>query len=310
MSLPRRILPGSFHLITRRVAQRMFLLRPSKIINDIFEYCLAEAAGRFDIRVIAFSVMSNHYHGVFYDPHAKLPRFIERLHKMVAKAVLGHHNRWENLWSSEETCVTRLVTLEDVFDKALYVVMNPVAAHLVDRAANWPGASSWHSMGREAGKVAKRPAVYFSKNGVMPDKVRLVIAAPPGLKGETDAEWFRRLRREVQRREEIASRKRQAERITLVGRKAVLATSPFAAPRTKAPHRRLRPALACKDKELMKRERATLKGFRAAYRSALGLLIERLRIGDLKAEPRVEFPAGTWRWRQLGIRCSRARAAA
>lgn len=310
MSLPRQVLPGSIYLVTRRVAQRMFLLRPSTIINGIVEYCLAEAAARFNIEVIAFSVMSNHYHGVFHDPDAKLPRFLHRFHKLVSNAVNGHHKRWENVWSSEETCVTRLVALEDVFDKVVYTLVNPVAAGLVDRAANWPGASSWDCMGRAAAKVVKRPAVYFSKTGIMPAEAKLVIAAPPGLKGETDAEWFRRVRREVHRHEEVTASERQAKRARLVGRKGVLATNPFDAPRTEAPHRRLRPALACKDKERMKQERATLRGFRAAYRSALARLIEQLRKGDLKAEPRVEFPAGTWRWKQLGVRCSRARRAA
>jgi REP element-mobilizing transposase RayT len=287
----------------------MFLLRPSETINGILEYCLAEAAARFKIKVIAFTVMSNHYHGVFYDPDAKLPKFLEHFHKMVAKAVNGHHKRWENLWSSEETCVTRLITLDDVFDKVVYVLMNPVKAHLVDSVAHWPGASSWNRMGR-APKVVKRPAVYFRKDGVMPATAKLVVTAPPGLKGETAAEWIKRVRREVHLREEVARNERRSKHISLVGRKAVMATSPFAAPKTDAPRRRLRPALACKEKERMKQERAILKGFRASYRSTLVLLIARLPKGDLKAAPRIEFPAGTWRWRELGIRCERLRPAA
>ena len=203
MTMPRRILPGSFYLVTRRIAQRMFLLRPSDSINAILEYCLAEAAERFNVKVIAFTAMSNHYHAVVYDADAELPRFIERFHKMVAKAVNRHHKRWENLWSSEETCVTRLVTLEDVFDKVVYVLMNPVAAYLVDTVAQWPGASSWHRMGRDS-KILKRPNVYFRKDGVMPPTAKLVIHTPPGLKGETEAEWIHRVRREVHLREDIA----------------------------------------------------------------------------------------------------------
>ncbi len=304
MSLPRRIVPGSFYLVTRRIAQRMFLLRPGKEINEILEYCLAEAASRFKIKVLAFMVMSNHYHAVVYDPDGTLPKFLERFHKMVAKAVNGHHKRWENLWSSEETCVTRLVTLDDVFDKIVYVLMNPVAAHLVDAVGHWPGASSWNRMGRGP-KLVKRPAVYFRKDGVMPKEVKLVIATPPGLKGETAGEWIKRVRHEVHLREELARKERRAKHIGLVGRKSVLSTNPFTAPKTEAPRRRLRPALACKDKERMKQERAILKGFRVAYRSSLALLKKRLPKGDLKKKPAVEFPAGTWRWRELGVRCAR-----
>ncbi len=309
MTMPRRILPGSFYMVTRRVAQRMFLLRPSDQINAILEYCLAEAAARFKIKVLAFTVMSNHYHAIVYDPDAKLPKFLERFHRMVAKAVNGHHKRWENLWSSEETCVTRLVTLDDVFDKVVYVLMNPVAAHLVESVAHHPGASSWSRMGRGP-KTVKRPAVYFRKDGVMPPTAELLVSTPPGLKGESAADWIKRVRREVHLREEMARKERKAKRIALVGRKAVLSTDPFDAPRTEAPHRKLRPALACKDKARMKEERAILKGFRIAYRSALELLLKRLPKGKLKARPLLEFPAGTWRWRVLGVRCARCPAAA
>ncbi len=309
MSQPRRIVPGSFYMVTRRIAQRMFLLRPSDEINAILEYCLAEAADRFNVKVIAFMVMSNHYHAVVYDPDAKLPAFIERFHKMVSKAVNRHHKRWENLWSTEETCVTHLVTLDDVFDKVVYVLMNPVSAHLVETVAQWPGSSSWLRMGRAA--TVKRPQVYFRKKGsVMPATAKLVVTTPPGLKGETSAEWIKRVRREVHLREEVARKERTAKRTKLLGRKCVLATSPFAAPTTAAPHRRLRPALACKDRERMKRERAILKSFRATYRTMLALLVKRLRKGDLEGEPLVEFPAGTWRWRALGVRCARPRPAA
>jgi len=309
MSQPRRIVPRSFYLITRRVAQRMFRLRPSEDINRILEYCMAEAATRFEVKVIAFMVMSNHYHAVVYDPLGKLPAFLERFHKMVAKAVNAHQERWENLWSTEETCVTRLVTLEDVFDKVVYVLMNPVAAHLVEKVADWPGASSWPRMGRGA-KVVKRPTAYFRKDGVMPATATLVVSTPPGLKGETAADWIKRVRREVKLRELEARTKRRAGAPPVVGRKGVLATNPFGAPKTAAPHRKLRPALACKDKDKMTTERAILKGFRTAYRSALALLLKRLPKGDLKGEPKIEFPAGTWRWKHLGVRCRRPPAAA
>lgn len=296
-------------MITRRVSQRMYLLRPSAEINQILEYCLAEASARFNVKVIAFLVMSNHYHAIVYDPDGKLPAFLERFHKMVAKAVNAHHKRWENLWSNEETCVTRLVTLDDVFDKVVYVLMNPVAAHLVDTVADWPGASSWNLMGRGS-KLVKRPKDYFKKTGVMPTTVTLAITPPPGLKGETSAAWLKRVRRQVRLAEHEARTKRRAKKISLVRQKGVLETNPFDAPTTPAPRRKLRPALACKDEQRMVEERASLKGFRTAYRSALALLIKRLPKGDLKGEPKIEFPPGTWRWQKLGVRCGRVRAAA
>lgn len=56
--------------MTRRVTQRCFLLRPGETTNAIFDYCLAEAASRFRIKLIAWKVLSNHYHLVYYVPLA------------------------------------------------------------------------------------------------------------------------------------------------------------------------------------------------------------------------------------------------
>ena len=38
MTAPRQVLPGTTYLVTRRCAQRQFLLRPSKLVNEIFSY--------------------------------------------------------------------------------------------------------------------------------------------------------------------------------------------------------------------------------------------------------------------------------
>ena len=84
---PRRIVPGETHMITRRISQRRYLLRPDENLNEIFEYCLAEAAERYNIGLIAWLVMSNHYHAVVHDPDGNLPAFTEHLHKLLAKSI-------------------------------------------------------------------------------------------------------------------------------------------------------------------------------------------------------------------------------
>ena len=95
MSAPRQILPGVTYLITRRCAQRQFLLRPSPRVNQIFRYCLAYAARRFDIRLHAYCVLSNHYHLVLTDPKARLPEFMHWLNAYLAKSLNEQLRRWE-----------------------------------------------------------------------------------------------------------------------------------------------------------------------------------------------------------------------
>jgi REP element-mobilizing transposase RayT len=295
MTAPRRILEGQFYMVTRRTLLRTFFLRPHRDVNRMFEYCLAEAAARYDIELIAWCAMSNHYHAVIYDPDGRVPEFIERFHKMLAKALNVHYNRVESIWSRVQTCLTRLVTLEDVFDAVVYVLANPAAAHLVESISHWPGSSSWTRMGREA-QTMQRPTDYFRADGRMPKTVALKAVAPRGLRGETYEEWIARVREAVKAKEDTLARERRKKNKTVLGCKAVLATRPTATPSTKEPRSKLHPHLACKDRKRMIEERKVLKDFRATY----GAMLLRLRDGT----GRVEFPEGTYRLRLLGLRCA------
>ena len=295
MTAPRQILEGQFYLVTRRTWLRTFLLLPNPMVNRMFEYCLAEAAARFGIELIAWCAMSNHYHAVIYDRDRNVPAFIERFHKMLAKALNVHYGRFESIWSRDQTCLTRLVTLGDVFDKVVYVLSNPAAAHLVDNIVQWPGSSSWDRMGRGA-KTIERPRQYFVEQGRMPAEVELGAVAPPGLVGESYAKWVDRVRGAVTDRQDDLAKKRRKDGRGIVGRKGIRATSHLDTPKTEAPRRKLRPHLACKDRKRMKEEQLALKGFRSKYKEA------RERLRDKSA--RFEFPVGTYRLRLLGLRCA------
>ncbi len=289
MSLPRRIVPGATYLLTRRIFQRRFLLRPTPEVVAIFNYCLAEAAARFNIRLIAWCAMSNHYHAVIHDPDGNVPRFTEHFHKMTSKTLNAYYGRWENLWSTEETCVTRLVTPDDVFDKVAYVLSNPVTAHLVAAIEEWPGASSWELMGKNSGLVVARPQYYFRKGtkSRMPATATLLAVAPEGLDEVAYARWVDRVREEVQRRAALSQKIRRQEGIPLVGRDRVLHVDPNEGPSSDATHRKLRPALACKDEVRMEAEKEILKEFRRAYYTA--------RVRFASGVRDAVFPAGTYR---------------
>ncbi|MCA9627173.1 MAG: hypothetical protein KC766_05890, partial [Myxococcales bacterium] len=70
MTLQRRLFPGQVHLVTRRVVGRMFLLRPSKVVNAVVRYALARAASETGVVVLNWIVESNHYHLVAHDRRA------------------------------------------------------------------------------------------------------------------------------------------------------------------------------------------------------------------------------------------------
>jgi putative transposase len=295
---PRKIVPGETYLITRRCTRREYLLRPDADTTAVFDYCLAEAAARYGIGLIAWTAMSNHYHAIVHDPNGRLPAFLEQFHKMVAKVMNARWDRWENFWSTEETCVTRLINDNDIFEKVLYVLCNPVAADLVDRVHDWPGSSSLDYFD---GKVTehRRPKFYFcaSDKGVMPEVVELRATLPARItKNESSASFWKRVRKALATREEMLREKRIEEKRRVFGRKAVMRVSPTDSPKTATKRGGLRPCIACLDEDRRTLELQALEEFRAAYAVA--------RLSWAAGNRRAKFPFGTYRLLQLGVRCT------
>ena len=58
--LPRQFFRGDLVHVTRLCAGRLARLRPSRDVDQLVTYCLARAARRHGLEVIAFAVMSTH----------------------------------------------------------------------------------------------------------------------------------------------------------------------------------------------------------------------------------------------------------
>ncbi len=294
MTSPRQIVAGAAYLVTRRCAQRQFLLRPSRITNQIFLYLLALAAQRFGIRVHAFCVLSNHIHLVLTDPHALLPAFHQLLDSLVARAVNASLGRWEDFWAPGSYSAVKLVSPSDVVAKAAYVLANPVAAGLVACGSAWPGL--WSAPGRIGGDayVVKRPKHFFDPKGGLPDEVTLTLTTPPGFES---AEQFRaELERSLEAREADA-RSRHHARGGFLGVARVLAQKPMARLAPGEPRRTLNPRVAGQDKwkriEALGRLVEFLRSYRVAWKAR--------RAGDAG----VVFPHGTYLLRVLhGVPCA------
>lgn len=297
MTAPRQVLPGTTYLVTRRCAQRQFLLRPSRLTNDIFLYVLALAARRYGVRVHAFCVLSNHFHLVLTDPDARLPAFEQYLDALVARAINASLGRWEAFWAPSSYSAVALASAEDVLAKTAYVLANPAAAGLVRQASDWPGlwtAPAW--IGGEA-LVARRPATFFRGRGHMPDSVELELAVPPGF-DSADAlrEQLCSLLSEL---EERAARELRSDGRAFLGADRVLAQRPSGRPAGGEPRRGLKPRVAACDKWKRVEALTRLLDFVREYRRAWAAL----RAGVRDAL----FPPGTYELRIAhGVRCAAA----
>ncbi len=294
MPQARQVVKRRFYLLTRRCTQRQFWLRPDSELNQIWRYCLAEAAERFKIEILFTTVMSNHVHTVVYDRGARMPHvieFIEHVHKMVARCVNSLRGRWENLWASEPASILALTTPGDVIAKLVYAAINPVKDHLVERVEHWPGVNAFSDFVNDRVTHVQRPRHFFRPDGKMPASVTLRYVVPPELGDDAEV---RALVRELVRTEEkqlLAARRRTGVRV--LGRRAVLHQRCSDRPDSVEPRRNLNPRVAARSRWVRIGALSGLREFQVAYQEARAAL--------LRGAPAV-FPHGTyWLRRFAGV---------
>jgi len=291
MTAPRRVLPGTAYLVTRRCSERRYFLRPDRLTTAICRFVLALAAWRFGIRLHAFCFLSNHFHLVLTDPKARLPAFMQYLDSLIGRAVNASRGRWDHFWEDAPYSAVVLTSPRDVVEKAAYVLANPVAAGLVRHAREWPGLwSGPHLLAADPEDVA-RPEGFFRRCGLVPKRIQIGLAAPQGF--GSSAEFREALQSALAELEAHHARERRG----FLGVARVLAQKWWARPQHAEPRRRLSPRVAGRVESLRVEALAGLHEFLAAYRVAWKAW--------RKGRRAVVFPAGTYALRVLhGAACA------
>ncbi len=280
MSQPRAIYANSTYMVTRRTTQRQFLLRPERDTNDTLKYILAIGTARYGIDLHAVMVMSNHYHLVLTDPRGQLPAFEQYINAMSARALNARYGRFENLWATEAPSYVRLINAEDMLEKSVYALSNPVKDGLVSHGQDWPGLRML-----EPGRYkVVRPATKFFECGGMQEVVELRLVPLP-LGGPAHAA-IRQLREAVAAKEAELRVEARATGRRYLGAARVLAQQEWNKPRSVEPRYTLSPQVACRNTADRVRVIRQCKEFVARYREALRAWID-------KATD-VVFPVGTY----------------
>jgi putative transposase len=270
-------------MISRRVTQRLLLMRPDSATNNAFLYCLIEAALRFQIDIVVSCAMSNHHHTVIFDRWGRYPQFIERFHKLMARSQNALRGRWENFWSAGQTSVVRLVDREDVLRKAVYAATNPVKDLLVERVQQWPGVNTLSALVRGTTLKASLPRHFFRRGKAMPESVELKMALPPEL-GPSET-FIAELSSRVGDVERAVLAERLSSGRSILGRRQVLRQKWNARPATSEPRRALSPRVAAHDKWRRIETLLEDRMWRRAYADA--------RASWLEGRPAL-FPTGTY----------------
>jgi REP-associated tyrosine transposase len=282
-------------MITRRCTQRTLLLRPDDETNNAFLYCMALAAQRTAVEVIFFVAMSNHYHAGIVDRDGRLPEFLETFHKLLAKHQNALRGRWENFWASEQTSAVELVGPEDVLNKMVYTLSNPVKDNAVAHCEEWPGATSYSANMRGVVVAASRPSHFFRQNGRLPAELTLTLRRPPGWEHLSERDFAATLDSRLRAVEQAAATNREKTGAKVIGPEAVCRQDWRDRPSTIEPRRNLSPRVAS---QITWRRREAIqrnKVFVAAHEAARELLL---------AGVKAVFPYGTyWLRRFLGAIC-------
>jgi putative transposase len=268
-------------MLTRRCAQRQYLMRPDAETNNAFLYCLIVAAIHCAIDILMTTAQSNHHHTTLFDRYGRISEFMEYFHRLFARSQNALRARRENFWSTAEASVVTLLDRNAVIEKLVYVAANPVKDGLVERVHHWPGVNSYGAFLSGRTLKATRPRHFFRKNGKLPKEVSLSLTIPEEL-GPRD-EIVAAVREGVERVEAYMRGERRKTGARVLGRRAILKESWRSFPKEEEPARGTNPRFAG-SREVRIPAQQAYRVFVAAYRTARKLWL---------AGVAVLFPAGT-----------------
>lgn len=143
MSRPLRIeYPNAFYHVMNRGASRQAVYLTDDDYK-IFLETLKETSKIFSLRIIAYSLMPNHYHLLVQTPKANLSKAMRYLNGVYTQRFNRNHKkdgplfrgRYKAILVQEDEYLTHLIR---------YIHLNPVQANLAEEALNHPFSSHKH----------------------------------------------------------------------------------------------------------------------------------------------------------------------
>lgn len=305
-NFPRYVPDGALVEVTTRTIHGRFLLRPSRDLNSIVRGVLGRAAARYEVGIVAFATLSNHWHLLLVPRDAEqLAAFMGYVNGNLAKEVGRLHHWKEKVWSRRYRAIVVSDEPEAQVARLRYLLEQGCKEGLVRSPRHWPGATSTEALlnGRpvtgwwfdrsaefEARRRGESPGKYTYAEEVSFELMPLPCwcERPPEERRRAVAALVREIEAETRVRLERAKQ-------SPMGRKKLLRQHPHEAPdrcqRSPAPRFHCATAIVRKSLELAFYE------FRVWYRQAS----EDLRAGMEE----VEFPPGSFPPRRPFC-CSRA----
>lgn len=139
----RHFVPGRYFFITNRTLEERYWLRPDPITNRACAHALSVAVRKYpNIKLIAFVVMSNHFHLVIQASESdSVSDFVGLFQARLARQVNRRLERNGPVWQRRFSAIP-IVDDAALEERVEYTVLNPVRAGLVRDIDQWPGLVS------------------------------------------------------------------------------------------------------------------------------------------------------------------------
>lgn len=146
-----------FHIINRANARLPIFFKKEDYI--LFESILAEGQEKYDMRILAYCLMPNHFHLVCY------PRKENDLQKFMQWITLTHTQRWHikngtvgtgHLYQGRYKSFL-IQKDEHLLTVVRYVERNPLRANLVKKAENWGFSSLLKILSKKSKMLSEWP---------------------------------------------------------------------------------------------------------------------------------------------------------
>lgn len=144
MGYPLRFQPEPntlFEITARTIDGRLYLCPSCPMVNDLIAGVFATAASKFDIKVVALAVLSNHYHTLILSPagYDQVALFMQFVNSKLARIFNERLRRHGPFWDGRYSSIVVAKTEEMEQERLEYILGQGVRENLVAHAPQWPG---------------------------------------------------------------------------------------------------------------------------------------------------------------------------
>jgi putative transposase len=151
--MPRRLRAfgeGIFHL-TAHASDIRYLFLTAADCEDFLDR-LAAVCKQFELGLLSYVLMGNHYHVILRVPDARISQALQLLHTEYSRHHNRRHERSAHLFRAHAKA-RELESNDDLAGTARYVARNPVEASLVHHPLAWPWGSARTHAGLEPPRI-------------------------------------------------------------------------------------------------------------------------------------------------------------